>query len=216
MQAIVGSNVKVEVQNGVVADSPPINITAITKANPGVATALGHGLVDGDVIKFAVSEGMVQLDGQGVRVNVLSSSTFELENLNTTDYDAWTTGSVDQVEAFVTYAASTSISMPNPAPLKLDSTVLLDKAKHYVFGMPDAPDGSATALFNPGGTAEEIIKAATRSNSSLVIRITFASGQKRIFNAFVSGGSGFTMGSNQVATSQIAFTPLAEVVDYVV
>lgn len=216
MQAIVGSNVKVEIESGLVVESPPINVTAVTKANPGVVTANGHGLANGDVVKWSVSAGMVQLDGQAVRVSGVTTNNFTLENLDTSDYDTWTTGSVDLIDTFVTYAASTSISMPNPAPVKLDSTTLIDKSKHYVFGMPDAPDGSATALFNPGGSAEEIIKAATRTNSSLAIRITFASGQKRIFNAFVSGGSGFTMGSNQVATSQIAFTPLAEVVDYTV
>ena len=216
MQAIVGSNVKVEIESGLVVESPPISISAISQANPGVVTAAGHGLSNGDVVKFSVTEGMVQLDGQAVRVSAVSTNNFTLENLDTSDYDAWTTGSVDLIDTFVTYAASTSISMPNPAPVKLDSTTLQDKTKHYVFGMPDAPDGSATALFNPGGSAEEIIKAATRTNSSLVIRITFASGQKRIFNAFVSGGSGFTMGSNQVATSQMSFTPLAEVVDYTV
>lgn len=216
MQAIVGSNVKVEIQSALVGASPPISVSAITKANPGVATAVGHGMATGDVARFTVSEGMVELDGQAVRIIRLTADSFSLENLDTSDYDTWTTGAVDSVETFVTYAASTSISMPNPAPTKLDSTTLIDRVKHYVFGMPDAPDGSATALFNPAGTAEAIIKAATRLNSQLVIRITFAAGQKRIFNAFVSGGSGFTMGSNQVATSQIAFTPIAEVVDYTI
>lgn len=216
MQAIVGSNVKVEIQSALVGASPPISVSAITKDNPGVATAVGHGMATGDVARFTVSEGMVELDGQAVRIIRLTADSFSLENLDTSDYDTWTTGAVDSVETFVTYAASTSISMPNPAPTKLDSTTLIDRVKHYVFGMPDAPDGSATALFNPAGTAEAIIKAATRLNSQLVIRITFAAGQKRIFNAFVSGGSGFTMGSNQVATSQIAFTPIAEVVDYTI
>jgi tail tube protein len=216
MQAIVGSNVKVEIHSTLIGASPPLTPTVLTKANPGVATATAHGLVTGDVVRFVVPEGMVELDGQAVRVIRLTADTFSLEGLDTTDYDAWTTGTVDVVDEFVTYAASTAISMPNPTPAKLDKTVLLDKSKHYVYGMPDAPDGSATALFNPGGTAEGIIKVATRTNSPLIFRITFATGQKRIFNANVSGGDGFTMGSNAVATAQMAFTPVAEVVDYTI
>lgn len=214
MTAIVGSNVKVEVQSATVADSPPISVTAITLANPGVVTANGHGLANGDVVKFAVSGGMVQLDGQAARVANVTTNTFELEGLDTTDYDAWTTGTIDTIESFATFASAQSISMPNPAPVKLDTTTLIQKVKTYVFGLPDAPDGSISGLFNPQGAAEAIIKTATQNNSSVVFRITFAAGQKRIFNAFVSGGSGFTMASNQVATATTAFTPLGYVLDY--
>lgn len=216
MAAIIGSNVKVEIQSGVTVDSPVVTVTAVTKASPGVATATGHGLTTGDVVKFAVAGGMVQLDGQAVRVIVLTSSTFSLENLDTTTYDTWTTGTVDHVTAFSTFAASQSLTMPNPAPVKLDTTTLIDTQKQYVYGMPDAPDGSITGLFNPGGAAEALIIAATRTNSSLVFRITFASGQKRIFNAFVSGGSGFEMSTNAVAHSTTSFTPIKLVVDYTV
>jgi hypothetical protein len=216
MAAIIGSNVKIEIQAGITADSPPLVISAITKANPGVVTASGHSMVAGDIIKFAVSDGMVQLDGQAVRVSNVSGPNFTLENLDTSTYDTWTTGTVDIVTQFATYAAAQNISMPNPAPVKLDTTTLIDTEKQYVFGMPDAPDGSATALFNPGGTAEALIKAATRTNSSIVVRITFAHGQKRIFNAFVSGGSGFTMGVNAVAQATIAFTPIRQVLDYTI
>jgi len=75
MQAIVGSNVKVEIESGLVVESPPISISAITQANPGVVTAAGHGLSNGDVVKFSVTEGMVQLDGQAVRVSGVSGAT---------------------------------------------------------------------------------------------------------------------------------------------
>ncbi len=214
MAAIVGSNVKVEIQASTTVDSPVVTITSITKANPGVATASGHGLTNGDVVKFAVIGGMVQLDGQAVRVSAVSTNNFTLEGLDTTTYDTWTVGSVDHVSAFTTFAASQSLTMPNPAPLKLDTTTLIDKVKKYVYGMPDAPDGSITGLFNPGGAAEALIIAATNANASLVFRITFASGQKRIFNAFVSGGSGFEMATNAVAHATTSFTPQGLVMDY--
>ncbi|MGH7785089.1 MAG: hypothetical protein ACREO5_14775, partial [Candidatus Binatia bacterium] len=98
MAAIVGSNVKVEIQSGVTVDSPVITVTAITLANPGVASATAHGLSNGAVVKFSVSAGMVQLDGQAARVANVAADTFELEGLDTSSYDAWTSGTLDTIE----------------------------------------------------------------------------------------------------------------------
>lgn len=211
MQAIIGSNVKVEVQQTLGTD---LAVTAVTKANPGVATLTSHGLANGDVIKWTVTEGMVELDQQAVRVANVTSNTFELEGLDTTEYSTYTSGAASEVTAFQTMAAAQTISMPNPAPTKLPTTTLLDKQMQYQYGLPEAPDGTINGLFNPGGTAEGLIKAATKTNSTVVFRITFSSGQKTIFNANVSGGSGFEMPANAVATAVTNFTPKADVMHY--
>jgi hypothetical protein len=202
--AIIGSNVKVEVQSTL---GSPITVSALTKASPGVATATAHGLANGDVVIFSATAGMVELDGQAVRVANITTNTFELESLDTSNYSTWTAGTVKKVSAFATFSAAQSISAPNPQPAKIDITTLVDIVKQYAYGLPDAPDGSIGALFNPGGTVEALILAATRTNGTLTFRVTYSGGQKTIFNAQVSGGQGFDLQQNAAAKTTVSFTP---------
>jgi len=211
MDAIIGTNVRVEVQQTLGSD---LAVTAITKANPGVATLTAHGLANGDVIVWDIDGGMVELDGQACRVANVAANTFELEGIDTTDYSTYTSGAANEVTAFQTMAAAQNITMPNPAPTKLEKTTLIDKSRQYAYGLPDAPDGSIAGLFNPTGTAEALIKAATKANATMVFRVTFASGLKTIFNANVSGGSGFDLQQNAVATATTSFTPVKDVQHY--
>lgn len=214
MSALIGTNITVSVEKTLGA---PITVTALTKANPGVATAAAHGLAEGDIVRFSVSAGMVELDGQAVRVTGTGSDQFTLEGLDTTSYSTWSSGTATEVTAFSTMSNAQTVSMPNPAPAKIDVTTLIDKAKQYAYGLPDAPDGSITGLFNPTLEAETLIKAATKTNTALVFKLAFPSGapvRTTVFNANVSGGSGFELPANAAATSTVSYTPVKDVMHY--
>src|SRR4051812_13427077 len=102
MTAIVGTNVKVEVQSTL---GSAVQSSAITLANPGVVTATAHGFNNGDVVVATVSAGMVELDGQACRVANKTTDTFELESLDTTAYTAVVAASTSfkKVTAFSTF-----------------------------------------------------------------------------------------------------------------
>lgn len=209
--AILGTNVKVEVQKTL---GSALTVSAVTLANPGVATSTAHGLSNGDVVTFTVTAGMVELDKQTVRVASVTTDTFELEGLDTSSYSTWSAGTAKEVTVWSTLSNSQNFSMPNPSPAKIDITTLIDKSKQYAFGLPDAPDGSISGLFNPTLEAVTLIKAATKANTELAFRVTFAAGEKCIFNALVSGGTGFDLQPNQAATSTVSFTPQKDVMFY--
>ncbi len=211
MQAIIGSNVRVEVQQTL---GSPITVSAVTKANPGVVSATAHGLSNGDVVVFTVTDGMVELDGQAGRVANKTTDAFEIEGLDTSSYSTFTAGTCKKVTAFQTLAAAQNISMPNPAPQKIDITTLIDKTKQYTYGLPEAPEGTIAGIFNPAGTAEGLIKAATKANTPLVFRLTYSDSRKSLFNANVSGGTGFDLQPNAAATAQTSFTPVKDVMHY--
>lgn len=209
--AIIGTNVLVEVQKTL---GSPLTVSSVTKANPGVASSTLHGLSNGDVVVFTVTAGMVELDKQAVRVANVTTDTFELEDLDTTLYSTWSSGTAKEVTVWSTLSNATNVSMPDPTPAKIDTTRLIDKAKQYVFGLPDAPDGSIQSLFQPTLEAVTLIKAATKNHTDMVMRINFAGGEKTIFNSQVSGGAGFDLQPNAVATAAIAFTPQGDVMHY--
>jgi hypothetical protein len=208
--AYIGTNMSVAVQSTI---GSPLAVTILTLANPGVATSAGHGYSNGDYVYFAVTDGTVELDGQACRIANKTTDTFELEGVNTTGYSAWVSGTVTKVTAFSTLSSAQNITMPNAAPAKLDATRLIDKAKQYLFGLPDAPEGSITGLFNPGGAAEALIITATNNNARIVIKVLWST-PRTVFSAFVSGGAGFDLATNSVAQATISFTPIAKVIHY--
>lgn len=214
MDAIVGTNVRVQVE-ATVGDALTVSDVVFDSSGDGTVTTSGaHGYSNGDVVRFLVSEGMVQLDGQAARITNASGSSFDIEGLDLTGYDDWVSGTVEKIATFQTYQAAQNFTMPNPAPTKLDKTTLLDKVKQYVYALPDAPDGQVTGLFNPTGAAERLVRAATRNNDPMVWKVTFANDLVVIFNSNVSGGVGFDLPTNAIATATTNFTPKAEVLYY--
>lgn len=209
--AIIGSNIRLEVHSAL---GSPVTIVSITLASPGVVTATAHGFTNGDVVRFSITSGMSQLDGQAVRVANKTNDTFEMEGLNTTAYEAFVAGTVTEATTFATFAKAQAVTAPNPAPTKIDITCLIHVVKQYAYGLPDAPDGTIGALFNPSGTTEALIAAATTANTAMVFRITWSDSRKTIFNANVSGGYGWDLATNDAAKSSVAFTPVGLVMHY--
>lgn len=214
MGARVATNVKLEVQSTI--GSATAAATGITLANPGVVTVT-HAFAAGDYLICTSIDGMVELDGQMVRVaNPVSTTSFELEGIDTSTYTAMVASSTTfkKITAFTTLSNATNLTMPDGQPAKLDATRLISKRKEYLYGLPDAPDGAITTVYDPQITAVSRIKTATKANTALGFKITWSNGYKTIFNAYVSGGQGFEASQNQVVTANVAFTPIADLVEY--
>lgn len=213
--AIIATNTTVSVESKSTGARTVVDVSALTKANPGVATATSHGLSDGDILYFTVDGGMVELNGQAVRVANATANDFELENIDTTNFSTWSAATgrgFTEITTFHTMANAQSVSMPNPAPEKIDITTLIDTQKQQAYGLPEAPDGSINGLFGPNGAAETEIREATENNEDRVMRIVFGSGQVVLFTALLSGGTGFEASQNQAVTATTNFTPVRKVV----
>ena len=83
----------------------PITLEGITKADPGVVTATGHGLSDGDNIKIVSAGGMTEVNLNTYVVANKTTNTFELNdqygnNLDTSGFSIYTSGG--QVHKLVT------------------------------------------------------------------------------------------------------------------
>lgn len=214
MGARVATNVKLEVQSTIGSASNAATI--LTQANPGVVTISSHGFTNGDYLICTSTDGMVELDGQMCRVANSTTNTFELEGIDTSSYTALVASSTTfkKITAFSTLSNATNLTMPDGSPAKLDATRLISKRKEYLFGLPDAPDGSISTLYDPQVTAVSKVKAATKANTTLGIRVTWSNGYKTIFNSYVSGGQGFEASQNAVVTANIAFTPVGDLIEF--
>lgn len=66
-------------------------ITGITKANPGVVTSAGHGLVNGDKVLLTGVGGMHELRNRIVTVSSATTNTFAID-IDTSGYTTFTSG----------------------------------------------------------------------------------------------------------------------------
>jgi hypothetical protein len=138
------------------AGDTPINISAVTNADPGVVTtAAVHGLTTGDVIIVKSVGGMTQLNDNHYKVVVLTTTTFELQTTDDTPVDVDTT-------AFGVYTSGGTITEITP----YDVTVLTangvtkDITSDISF---DLTFGAQTWRYNGDGTA---IYAIDQGNSA--------------------------------------------------
>jgi tail tube protein len=214
MKAILGINVNLEVQETL---GTPKTITSIevNTAGKSVVTATAHGFLNGAVVVFNMTSGMAQLDRQSARVANKTNDTFEIESLDVTGFEVFTSGTVTEITEFATLGAAQQVSAPNPATNKIPTTTLIDEEEQFEYGLPGAPDGTITCLFNPGGATEALIRTATVAHTDMTIRLTYADGRQTITNALVSGGYGFDLSTNDAAKSTVQFTPVRKMMHYV-
>ena len=179
MGTIIGRGVRVEIGK---TEGAAKTISAITLAKPGVATSAAHGLANKSVGYLLAVAGMVQLEGQAARVANQATNTFELENVNTTNYPAFTAGTFVPVTAWSTLGESTSYQIPDGTADKLDNTVLLDDNKQELNGLLAAQ--SITFGLNAQDVSSDalaLIEDAAVNQTYLVFRITLKSGATRVF-----------------------------------
>ena len=85
------------VDSGLTLDNPK-PITDITKANPGVVTATGHGFSNGDIVIIRGVKGMTEVNRTKFKVAGVSGDTFQLTdasastNIDTSSYTAYVSG----------------------------------------------------------------------------------------------------------------------------
>ena len=200
---LIGRGVRVEVQKAVAAAK---TITSISLAKPGVANSTAHALTDGTVGFLTGVTGMVNLDGQAVRVDAPAANTFELQGIDTTTYPAFTAGTIVPVTAWSTLSRSTSYNIGGGAAEKIKTTVLLDEIEQQANGLLAAQ----TVSFNVNHEtvdeeALQLISVAAINQEYLVFRITFKDGAQRIFRGQPSM-PGEDVGQGALATGTLEVT----------
>ncbi len=179
MTYIVGRGVRVEVGK---TEGSPIAVSAVTKAKPGVATATAHGLSAKSVGYMTGVTGMSQLDGQGVRLGTTTTNTFELENINTTDFPDYTAGNFVPITVWSTLVPATQYTVGGGDADRQETTVLIDDIKQFINGLlaeqtVTIPVRSETVP----SEASAIIEDAARRSLYIVFRITLKDGSTRVW-----------------------------------
>jgi hypothetical protein len=199
----VWSKVAIAVQSAL---ATAVTISGITKANPGVVSwASGTDPANGDYVLMKV-QGMSQLDYRVARVANLNGAgnTFELEGIDTTLFDTFSSGTFEVITFGTTLAIISDVSASGGDPEFIDVTTIHDDINKQVPGNFSAIVYNMTANWDPSDAGLVALKAASDIKAIRCVRITFADGAKIAFAGYIAA-SGVPTGS---AKAKVA-TPIA-------
>lgn len=132
-------------------------VTAITQANPGVVTAPGFSLDEGDHIRLDFIEGMTELAGNVYRVGPVSGNSFDLhdENGNPVDTSAFGAYVADSAEVFE--QGQTTVTIRPRALIDLDNINFLVGVNKVAISGIDVSTGQITTAAAHGLSTGDII-----------------------------------------------------------
>lgn len=176
---VKGRGIRIEVAS---LFGSPIAITDVSNASPGVVTKVAHGLTAGMAGYFTGLDGMVQLEDQAIRVAGVTTDSFTLQGLDTTDYSDWVSGNLVMASTWSTLAEATSYSIPDANSEDLDATTLLDVIDVTEAGNLSAQPLTVNVLAKETlSAAMTLIEAAARKGTKMLVRITLQQGAVRLY-----------------------------------
>lgn len=153
-------------------ESPAIQISAITAANPPVVTTGTHGLATGDVVKLTEIVGMTELNGDIYVIEVLSPTTFSLEGVNAENYAAYVSGGAVDVGTFSNFCELTNYNRQGGASPEIPATGLCSEAEEYEIGLPDFGTTQLDFNFAPRTTIQGALHGFYESGTKTAVKIT--------------------------------------------
>lgn len=197
--ATVWKNVAVAMQSALAAAK---TITGITKASPGVVTSTAHGYSNGDIVYLTVL-GMYQLNDKPVRVANVAANTFELEGVDTTAFETFTSGTAEKATLGTSITTATDITVSGGGFEFIDATTIHGNAKSVLPGLPEETKFEMNHIWDPADTGLAAMKAASDAQARRVFQFTFGSGGKKMLFAGYVGAALLPGGSAQ----QLVTTP---------
>lgn len=196
--------------NGVAA------MTAITNANPGVASIAAHGYTDGAILE--ISSGWALLDQRIVRVNAPAAGTFELEGidtLNTSKYPAGAgAGTVRSITAWTQITQILETQSQGGEQQYYSYGFLEESKERQIPTVKSAESLNLTIGDDPTLPWYAAMVAADDDRVARAIRMQLPNGSVIYFNAYVSLNKTPTMTRNEIMRVSASLSFVSESTRY--
>jgi hypothetical protein len=162
-------------------------VSAITKANPAVATYVGTDPSNGDYIALTDVQGMIQANNKVFRVANVNSAgnTLELEGENSTAYDTFSSGNMQPITFSTTMSSGANVTVSGGDFRFVDFTTIHDDQEVQLPGLASALNLSFENYWDPADPALIALKQASDNQSLVAVRITFKGGAKFLVLGYV-------------------------------
>lgn len=194
----------------------PLTVSALTNANPAVATSAAHGLTSGDIIE--VTSGWSKLNSRIVRVDNEAAGTFEMEGINTsstTSYPAGSgTGTVREITAFTQISQIMDVQTSG-GEMQFATYSFLDMDYETQLPTQSSPMTMTIQIADdPALAGYAAVKSAAEDRAVRALKITYPSGAVAYYNGYVSFNETPTFTKNQVQAVTATFNLLSRPVRY--
>lgn len=201
------TNVDVDMQS-VLASA--VTITALTNADPGVATAASHGYSDTNYVLIEC-EGMTELNGRVFRIVNSDTNTFQLEDydgngIDTTDFGTFTSGTAKLITFGTSIGTVQNLTASGGEPNFVDKTTIHDTIQKQIPGLSSAISYALENIWDVSDAALNAMKAAYDVNAQRAFKFTFSDGQIMVFNGYVTATLIPTGGAQELVVTPVTIT----------
>jgi len=203
MGAKFWTNVQVAMES---ARATAVTINTISKANPGVVGYTGTDPANGDYVVLSI-QGMNQLDQRVARVaNVnAAGNTFELEGIDTTLFNTFSSGTFAVVTLGSTMATAVGVNSSGGEPEFADTTTIHNNVRSRVPTVVSPFSVNFESQWDPADTFLKAAKAAADTLTIKACMLTYADGTVCIFAGYVSCSLLPTGNAQEVVKTSVGF-----------
>ncbi|WP_313987474.1 phage tail tube protein [Methylophilus sp. VKM B-3414] len=182
------------------------DLTAITKANPGVAACASHGYANGEYLRFKNVLGMYQVNNRIIRVAGQTTGNFNLEGEDTTLYGTFVSGQVEKVTFGTTFSTFLDCSVTGGDFPQIDTTTIHDLQKSSQPGMPNGLVITSNNIWDVSDAALIAAKKQSDAQTLSAFLVTFQNGQKFVINGYIGCTLSPAGNAQEKVTTQIVIT----------
>lgn len=191
-------------------------VTAITNANPAIATATAHGFAEGDVVEL--TSGWVKLTGRAFRVGAITTDTFELEGVNTTSVKSFPVGT----SAGTAKDVATWVNIPQITEVASSG----GEQQFYTFGFLEEDEDrqipttkspsllTLTVADDPAQPFVPVVEAADETKETRIQRLNLVNGDQILYNSIATITNTPSLTRNQLMTRTITLAQQGRVSRY--
>ena len=165
-----------------------LTVSAITNANPAVATSTAHGLSNGDYVVF--SSGWSRLNNRTFRVAAVTANTFELEGIDTTSVTTYPSGSgIGSVRKVTTWTQIQQVLSSTTSGGEQQFTNYSFLEQNFETQVPtyfSAQSMTIDIADDPSLAGYIALKAAAEARASRALKIAMADGSVIYYYGYVS------------------------------
>lgn len=193
------------------------NMTAITNANPGVATlAAGHTVTTGDYIE--VNSGWSRLNGKIVKAGTVATNSVPLLGIDTTSttlYPAGSgTGTVRDISGWTQLAQILGSSSEGGEQQFTTYQFLESDSERRIPTTKSAAGITFQIADDPSLPGYAIAKAANDDRLPRAVRITLPNNSELLYNAYISLSVIPSLTVNEIMSLEVTLSLVAEPVRY--
>ena len=192
-------------------------ITAISNANPAVASSTAHGFTAGSILE--VTSGWPKLNGRAVRVGTApATDSFKLENFDSTDTtlfpSASAPGSARAVLTWVDLPQALEFSTSGGETQFANYQFLESDTEQQIPSSFSAMSIQVTIAHDPTLACYPVWRAASNTRKPSILMLTLPNGGQIPYNCFVNFNDTPTLSKGNVMTVKPSFALIAQPVRY--